>query len=45
LDEAISLLRRYSLVQHDPEHKTLSIHRLVQTIRLLKNPQTKLIRE
>ncbi len=32
LDEAIGTLRRYSLVKRNAETKTLSIHRLVQTV-------------
>lgn len=31
-DEAIALLRMYSLVQRSPQNQTLSIHRLVQTV-------------
>ena len=32
LDEAISVLRAYSLIRRDPAEKTLSIHRLVQAV-------------
>ena len=31
-DEAIAVLRAYSLIRRDPAEKTLSIHRLVQAI-------------
>ncbi len=32
LDEVVGALRRYSLIWRDPEHHTLSIHRLVQAM-------------
>ncbi len=32
IDDAIAELRRYSLILRHPENKTLSIHRLVQTV-------------
>jgi tetratricopeptide (TPR) repeat protein len=32
LDEAIAVLRAYSLIRRDPVEKTLSIHRLVQAV-------------
>jgi len=32
LNEAIHLLRRYSLVKRDPEAKQLNLHRLVQVV-------------
>jgi tetratricopeptide (TPR) repeat protein/nucleoside phosphorylase len=31
-DEAIAILRRFSLVRHNPHEKTLSLHRLVQVV-------------
>ena len=32
LDEAIAVLRAYSLIRRDPDEKTLSVHRLVQAV-------------
>jgi tetratricopeptide (TPR) repeat protein/transcriptional regulator with XRE-family HTH domain len=39
LDDAIGILRRYSLLRRNPETKMLTIHRLVQTV--LKDAMTK----
>lgn len=33
-DEAIEALRKFSLIQRDPQHKLLSLHRLVQVVLL-----------